>query len=195
MSFEQDFCQILQITQDMDVFSRMVEKKTVEGILILIRMKSYGPSISLYFGSNPDEYVGFISETIKVYREEVDKFRLSIYYLEDRMWETKCFLPAGFWWNPDPLSRSINYGMATFHLRQMKWASDCVYHTEEEMSDITLSAYVEKLERRFDTSLSIGYYTGDDMYFVKNDERRLSTLLSKNKNILIASFASIETLA
>ena len=189
MSFEQDFCQILQISQELDTtYPKMVEKKTVEGALIMLRMKPFGPSFSLYFDSNPDEYIGFISETIKVYREEVDKFRLAINYFEDATWEPRCHLPAGFWWNPDPLSRSINYGMATFHIRQMKWTSS-VFHLCQEMSDIPLSEYVEKLENKFETTLSIGFYIGEDLYFVKSDDKRLSTLLAKNKNILIASFA------
>lgn len=161
----------------------------MEGFSIFLDIKGYGPSISVYFGSNPDEYMVFVAETIKAYREDVNSFRLSMNYLEDSMWEPKFPLPVGFWWNPDPLSRSINYGIAQFHIRQMTLASKCVFHLGEEMSDITLAAYVEKLERRFDTSLSIGFYIAENLYFVKNDDKRLSTLLAKNKNILIASFA------
>ena len=104
MSFEQDFCHILQISQEMDINSRMVEKRTVEGITIYLRINGYGPWISIYFGSNPDNYVEFVAETIKAYREDVNRFRLSINYLDDTMWEPKMPLPVGFWWNPDPLS-------------------------------------------------------------------------------------------
>jgi hypothetical protein len=190
MSFEQAFCELLRVSQEMDINSRMVEMNTSEGILLLLDIKSFGPWISVYFKSNPDEYVGFISETIKPYREQINQFQLSMYHSKSKLWKPTSPLPLGFWWNNDPLSRGIYYGFSTFFIRHMNRPSHSIWVECEEMSDLPLSTFVEKMEKKLGLgSLNTGYYTEQDLHFVETDDKPLSSLLCNNKKLFIASFA------